>query len=384
MIRDLANRVYAISPNLLEKCSLANIKEDVKGDFLPINKKQEDNIVVLRISGVLESQLSLMSWLFGGSSTYDLQKEIETLAKDDSVSKIILDIDSPGGDISGIQSIANTIYENREKFIAYVHDNAFSAACWIATACSQVVLASETASIGSIGVVMIHQDISQLEEKLGVKTTEIYAGKYKRIASNHKPLSEEGLETLQKQTDYFYSIFVKDIAKFRESSEDNVLKYMAEGRIFIGQQAIECGLADKINYNIFDFIGNDMDMNLKEFEEKYPQLCQEIQKKAFEEGMQKGVSEERTRILDIQKLAGGINSQNTILKAITEGYSVEKTGFALWEENKAKLVLQEKNNIFAEENNIIPKNPDNVEDEDEKEKQEEEKVLGYMLNGGKK
>ena len=387
MLRNLTNKVYAISTDLLKKANLVNINEDIEGEFTPIQKKEEGEVVTLRISGVLESQLSFLSWLFGGSSTYDIQKEIEILAKDNSISKVILDIDSPGGDISGIQAVANSIYENREKFVAYVHDNSYSAACWIASACSQVILASETAGIGSIGVVMIHQDISQLEEKIGIKTTEIYSGKYKRIASNHKPLSEEGLETLQKQTDYFYSIFVKDIAKFRGKTEENVIQYMAEGKIFIGQQAIECGLADAISYNVYNYIGKNMDKNitLSELQEKNPQLCEEIKKQGFNEGFQKGINEERTRILGIQQLAGGSGSQKMLVKAIAEGYSIEKTGFELWQENKAKLDIQNNAKFFAEENKIVPKNPEEEEEEEEKkeEKKEEAKVLAYML-GGKK
>jgi len=79
-----------------------------------------------------------------------------------------------------------------------------------------------------------------------VTVTEITAGKYKRIASEHAPLSEEGRQTIQDQVDAIYSVFVDAVAKNRGVSADSVLKNMADGRMFIGKQAVQAGLVDGI------------------------------------------------------------------------------------------------------------------------------------------
>ena len=88
---------------------------------------------------------------------------------------------------------------------------------------------------------------SKAQAAAGVKTTEIFAGQYKRIASNYAPLSKEGRQTMQDQVDYTYSLFVGAVAKHRGVSTDVVLQDMADGRIFIGQQAIDAGLVDGVS-----------------------------------------------------------------------------------------------------------------------------------------
>src|SRR3990167_6400724 len=105
----------------------------------------------------------------------------------------------------------------------------------------------ETTQVGSIGVVATHIDISKAEEKAGIKTTEVVAGKYKRVASMYEPLSEEGFNSIQEKVDYIYSLFINDIAKFRGVSPEQVLADMAEGRVFIGANAIKAGLVDGVS-----------------------------------------------------------------------------------------------------------------------------------------
>jgi len=82
---------------------------------------------------------------------------------------------------------------------------------------------------------------------MGVKTTEIVAGKFKRAASQYGPLTETGQKVIQDQVNYLYSLFVNDFANYRGASVDRVLSDMADGRMFIGQQAIDAGLADQIS-----------------------------------------------------------------------------------------------------------------------------------------
>jgi ClpP class serine protease len=79
----------------------------------------------------------------------------------------------------------------------------------------------------------------------GEQYTEIAAGKYKRIASAHKPLSDEGRAYLQEQVDQVYKVMVESIADLRGTSIPRVLE-MADGKIFMGQAAVDVGLVDGI------------------------------------------------------------------------------------------------------------------------------------------
>ena len=121
-----------------------------------------------------------------------------------------------------------------------------SAAYWIGSAADKVYIGNNVTTVGSIGVITSHMDTSKAEEKAGLKTTEIYAGRYKRIASQYAPLTDEGKAVIQEGVDYVYSVFVNAVAAHRGVSEKEALA-MADGRVFTGKQAISAGLVDGVS-----------------------------------------------------------------------------------------------------------------------------------------
>jgi len=404
-IKKIPNKIWAIQPEILEQYQKESIKLFMEEDR-PIkdmyNSSQDQQVLVIRISGILEPNLSFMSFLYGGTSTTQIQQEIKKAINDDSISKIILELDTPGGEITGIQSLANTIYQARGKkeIIAVVKDLAASAGYWIASACSKIILASETAMVGSIGVVMCHKDFSEAEKKEGIVTTEIYAGKYKRLASNYKPLSEEGKNNLQKKVDYLYGIFLQDVVKYRNKDINYVLENMADGKVFIGKQAVSSQLVDGIELtDNFYMDGFDNSKNLGEsympdakdnieiteevFKEKNPKLSEMLISKAVLDGKKigvgEGVLEERKRVLGIQAL-NVVGYEKTITKAIKEGYSIEKTGFSLWNAQKERGINIE---ALANENVRVDFKAVDEDTDEEKKKKEEDEIVGMMV-GNKK
>jgi hypothetical protein len=90
---------------------------------------------------------------------------------------------------------------------------------------------------------MTHKNVAGMEKAAGIETTEITAGRYKRIASQHGSLTESGRASIQEQVDAIYKIMINSVATQRGVSIEQALA-MADGKIFIGQQAIEVGLAD--------------------------------------------------------------------------------------------------------------------------------------------
>jgi signal peptide peptidase SppA len=205
-----------------------------------------DGIGILAIDGVLAKRMNLMSALSGGTSTQMLQRDFDLAMQDPLVHSILLVIDSPGGEVSGTQEFCNQIFEARGKkpIVAVCEGLMASAAYWIGSSADELYISSGTAQVGSIGVVASHTDMSKAEANRGVKVTEISAGKYKRIASEHSPLSDEGRADLQDKVDQIYTVFVDDVARNRGVTSEKVLSEMAEGRIFIGQKAVDVGLVD--------------------------------------------------------------------------------------------------------------------------------------------
>lgn len=208
----------------------------------------QDGVAIIPLQGAIAKKMNLFSQISGGASAELVKRDIEQALADPKIKGIILDVDSPGGTVDGTAEVADFIYNSRgsKPILAYSDGMIASAAYWIASACDSIHISSDTNTIGSIGVVAAHRDYSKAEERMGVKTTEITAGKYKRIASQHEPLSDEGRADIQAKLDYLYTAFVNDVARNRGTSVETVLSDMADGRVFIGKQNIENGLVDGV------------------------------------------------------------------------------------------------------------------------------------------
>lgn len=262
-ISDILTAPWAIEPSKLIELH-AIYQAHVRGEAIDIEAVEKrlgrplaneqrsyeiiDGVAVLSIEGVVAKKMNMFSQISGGASSQLARRSLLEAKRDPAVHSIIQYIDSPGGTVDGTQAYADTVFDARsdKPIVTLASGTIASAAYWFGSAASKVYIADTTTSVGSIGVVTAHVDVSAQEAARGIKTTEITAGKYKRIASQYGPLSEEGRQSIQDQLDYMYSLFVGAVAKNRGVSADVVLSDMADGRVFIGQQAIDAGLVDGI------------------------------------------------------------------------------------------------------------------------------------------
>lgn len=290
-----------------------------------------DDVAIIPIEGVIAKKMNLLHEISGGASTQLIERDFKLAMKHPDVNSILLVIDSPGGAVDGTPELANAIFEARghKPIIAFSDGIMASAAFWIGAAADQIFISGRTVEVGSIGVVATHTDISKAEEKAGVKTTEIVAGKFKRIASQHEPLTKEGRASIQEMVDDVFSVFVSDVAKFRGVSEDTVLKNMADGRIFMGKKAVKAGLVDGImtQDKIIKTMAagespgvqitakkevEEMEITKELVSEKHPEIAKAFKEDGFkiaektefktakEEGIKEGAEAERKRIQDVE------------------------------------------------------------------------------------
>ena len=260
---DVVNAPWAIMPDKLneisqiyathlrgEKIDIESIKAKVGRDDLGNQMEFEvrDGVAIIPIEGVLGKKMNMFMRFSGGSSTQIIKSQIEAALNDDEVSGIILNVDSPGGTVDGTTELAEFIFESRGKkpIVSFVDGMMASAAYYIGAAADRVLISGKTAILGSIGIVTRHVDVSTAENNAGMKTTEITAGKFKRIDSSFAPLSEEGRDSIKAMVNSLYSVMVTDIAKYRGVAVEEVLENMADGRIFIGEDAISVGLVDGV------------------------------------------------------------------------------------------------------------------------------------------
>jgi signal peptide peptidase SppA len=263
-IAEILNSPWAIVPEKLQElCEI--YATHLRGDKIdiaaiearigkPLKNQQpqysvEGGVAIIPIEGVLAKKMNLFAEISGGVSTQMLAQTFQNAADDPTVHSIILAIDSPGGTVDGTQNVADVVFANRgkKKVVALASGMMASAAYWIGSAADQVLLSSDTDIVGSIGVVATHIDYSRADDRVGVKVTEISAGKYKRIASKHEPLTPEGRQSIQDQIDHVYSVFVDNVAKHRGVSSQVVLDKMADGRLFLGKKARDAGLVDGVS-----------------------------------------------------------------------------------------------------------------------------------------
>jgi signal peptide peptidase SppA len=214
----------------------------------PEPARREGKVVIVQIEGLITPRPTVIETLFmGATRPEDVAQQLRFAAGDPSVAGIVLEVDSPGGRISGVQQLARLVRDTAAvKPVIALVERACSAAYWIAAAAGQVMMVAETASAGAIGVVSTHVDISQAEGRAGLRTTEITAGKYKRIASVYAPLTTEGRAYIQDHVDQIYTAFVDDVASSRKLSTDRVRA--TEGRVYLGRRAVSAGLADGLMF----------------------------------------------------------------------------------------------------------------------------------------
>jgi signal peptide peptidase SppA len=166
------------------------------------------------------------------------------------VRAVLVVLDSPGGTVAGTQVAAQAVrgIRGRKPIGAYVEDSMASAAYWIGSAvdAGSLWISGDTAQVGSIGVVATHVDVSVREQQRGLVTTEVVAGKFKRVASELAPLTDAGRAAIQDQVDHVYRAFVADVAKHRGVSTQRAHFDMGDGRTFLGANAVKAGLVDGI------------------------------------------------------------------------------------------------------------------------------------------
>lgn len=202
---------------------------------------------VLPIMGGLTHRATGMDALCtGGLSSYaGLMKAYDEALADDSVERIVMHVDSGGGEATGCFDLANHIHANRGKkpVIAYV-DGMSASAAYALTSAADEVIASPNADVGSIGVIMVHEDWSKMLAKEGIEATIIKAGANKGMGSPYAPLSKEAKETMQARIDDLYDAFTGLIAQNRPMTQSDAKA--TEASVYNAQESLKLGLIDKI------------------------------------------------------------------------------------------------------------------------------------------
>jgi signal peptide peptidase SppA len=202
-------------------------------------------IGVLPLMGPIFGRANMMTQLSGATSLEQFADNFKQMLADDSISSIILDVDSPGGSSDMIHETGELIASADKPVYAVADGMAGSAAYWLASQADQL-FATPSGSVGSIGVYSVHEDQSAKDALEGKRFTFISAGEHKTEGNPHEPLSEEAREFRQAHVDSLYDDFLSVVASGRGKSVKQVKENFGGGRMFRPAQALELGMIDGV------------------------------------------------------------------------------------------------------------------------------------------
>lgn len=244
MLNLIALHALGKAPNAMEDDEIFSAVTPQRANAIA---KKEGNIAMIPVYGLINQRMNARVYYSGGTATDLLMTAMKSALADSSIKAIVMDVDSPGGGVYGVAEIADFIQASRgdKPIIAQVNSLAASAGYWIASAADEIVV-TRGGEAGSIGVYMLHEDISKFLDEMGVKETFIFEGKYKVEGNPFEPLNDEAKDYFQSRVSDYYKMFIDSVAKGRGISTKTVLEKFGQGRVFGAQQAVESGMADRV------------------------------------------------------------------------------------------------------------------------------------------
>jgi signal peptide peptidase SppA len=220
---------------------------DPKPDPAPPISITVERIAVVSVIGTLVSRSGYLDAASGLRSYGEIADAIAAAMDDASVRGVILDVDSPGGEVGGLFDLVEQITAirsaSKKPLWAVANESALSAAYAIASAADRFYV-TRTGEVGSIGVVAVHVDESGADAKAGLAWTFVFAGERKVDGNAHEPLSERARATIQADVDRLYAEFCALVAANRGLSPEAVRS--TDAAIYRGELAIRAGLADQL------------------------------------------------------------------------------------------------------------------------------------------
>lgn len=339
---------------------------------------EADGVARIDITGALHRYDNVMTRYFGDTSYESIGAALDLAMESREVKSIILNIDSPGGIVTGLSELGEKIRAASEKkpITAYVGGMAASAAYWLASSTKSITM-GETSVVGSIGTYVAYLDDSGWMEQNGLK--ELVFRSSQSPKKNLDPASEEGKAQIQAYIDTLGQMFVETVARNRKTSADDVLQNYGQGDIVVGAEAVKRGMADKIGYYDtaltkainFKQKNGGYAMTVEQLKAEFPDVAKAL--------MDEGAAVERQRIQSIEELAGSDNSEVVSSVKYDGKTTAEQTAVLILKaEQKKKADLLEK---IVGDAAKIP----SVEQKDEQAEGEEKKgAVNLLLKAAEK
>ena len=200
-------------------------------------------VAVIPIQGTVQKRGGYCSL-----GTKDLVAQLSAANRDPEISAIVLDIDSPGGQVDGTEELAQAVALSGKPVVAYIDGLGASAAYWIASQASSIFINSaSTAYAGSLGVLCMNVYQGAFLEKQGYKVEILRSSRAvdKARMNSVEEMSPDVRASVQADLDQIGETFIEAVTKGRAgklSTKEDVFT----GKVYRGSDALKYGLVDKV------------------------------------------------------------------------------------------------------------------------------------------
>jgi len=309
-LNEIQGTQWAIEPSALE--AMLNAVTGDMGQPMPGAQKayKRGNVGVVDVSGPVASRNGFLERLFGLNSVEQISADLRRLEADDEVSHVVFLVDSPGGTVTGMSDLSAQVRAYSKPTTVFAAGNLASATYWFGSAADRIV-ASETARIGSIGVVATATAWATPGEITIVST--------QTPKKNQSLESKDGLAAMQKMVDELAAVFISDVAKNRGINNDQVVSQYGEGAVFLAREALERGMIDEIAtfQAVLDAVAQTkgLEMDLKTLQSEHAGV--------FEAAVKIGVDTERRRVEAHLVMGEASGDMSIAVEAIKKGEDID-------------------------------------------------------------
>ena len=203
-----------------------------------------DRIALITMRGLISSSIP---GTVSDSMVEDMRLALQQARDDSRVKAIVLEIDSPGGEVTASDQIYNAVTKARARKPVVIYMDSLAASGGYYIACGgKYLMANETTITGSIGVIIQTLNYEQLFNKVGLASVVFKSGKFKDILNGARPMTPEERELIQRFVMETYDKFLSIVSKERNLPSDMLRNNIADGRIFSGKEALNAKLIDGV------------------------------------------------------------------------------------------------------------------------------------------
>ena len=210
---------------------------------------RQGSVAVINIRGYLSYAYDFWTWWLDGCSYCGLMNKVNAAANDTSITKIILNVNSPGGGTIGVIEASDAIFNARKKkdIVSVLNPEAASAGYWLAAQANRIVM-MESGFAGSIGAEIDYQSVAGWLKAEGIDVSVIRSehAPDKNLGHRLEPISERATSYFQELCNTAGAKFIEHVARGRGVKEQVVIDTYGKGRMLFGSDAVRLGMADAI------------------------------------------------------------------------------------------------------------------------------------------